>query len=289
MCLVLDDNPKTSGSRDHGRPRWPRTWCRACRRPGSASRRWADLLVTQGRRAPRRCSRPSSAPRAARRRAPTRCAGGTPSARRSGEPVLHRDEVLHRVADEGDEEQPGVEPTESGGAVGEVVAPAQQLRTVVRASGGPAARARRGRSGDPRPPAPRNRARLNSAPPRAVPLHPLPPMIDSCSCMEVRSQVSMCMLIRRATRKEPSTSQRRPPASPSPDPDELLEGRRVSAFRLAVPSLNPIRLRAVTCSAEVEEVRPKPSCAQRTATEPNPSRARLRIAWTATWGSSAQA
>ena len=58
---------------------------------------------------------------------------------------------------------------------------------------------------------------------------------------------------------------------------------------LAVPSLKPSRLRAVTCLVEVEEVRPNPSCAQRIATVPNPIRARLRIACTATCGSWAQA
>ncbi len=36
-------------------------------------------------------------------------------------------------------------------------------------------------------------------------------------------------------------------------------------------------------------MRPKPSCDQRTATTPKPSRTRLRTAWTATCGSSAQA
>ena len=56
-----------------------------------------------------------------------------------------------------------------------------------------------------------------------------------------------------------------------------------------VPSLNPNRLRGVDWLVEVVEVRPKPSCDQRTATVPKPIRARLRIAWTATWGSSAQA
>ena len=25
LCLALDDNPKTAGPGDHGRPRWPRT------------------------------------------------------------------------------------------------------------------------------------------------------------------------------------------------------------------------------------------------------------------------
>ena len=62
-----------------------------------------------------------------------------------------------------------------------------------------------------------------------------------------------------------------------------------SAFTLAVPSLNPNRLRGVTWRSMVDEVRPKPSCDQRTAAVPNAIRARLRTACTATCGSSAQA
>ena len=58
---------------------------------------------------------------------------------------------------------------------------------------------------------------------------------------------------------------------------------------LAVPSLNPIRLRGVSWLRLVLEVRPKPSWDQRIATVPRPIRARLRTAWKATWGSSAQA
>ena len=45
----------------------------------------------------------------------------------------------------------------------------------------------------------------------------------------------------------------------------------------------------VACSVDVDDVRPKPSCAQRMATVPKPIRARLRIACTATCGSWAQA
>ena len=56
-----------------------------------------------------------------------------------------------------------------------------------------------------------------------------------------------------------------------------------------MPSLKPNRLRGVDCAVEVDDVRPKPSCDQRTATVPKPIRARLRIACTATCGSSAQA
>ncbi len=45
----------------------------------------------------------------------------------------------------------------------------------------------------------------------------------------------------------------------------------------------------MTCWLVVDEVRPKPSCIQRSTTVPVPSRARLRIAWNATCGSSEQA
>jgi hypothetical protein len=58
---------------------------------------------------------------------------------------------------------------------------------------------------------------------------------------------------------------------------------------LAVPSLKPNMFRGVDCSRVVDEVRPKPSCEYRTAAVPNPTRARLRMAWTATCGSLAQA
>ena len=56
-----------------------------------------------------------------------------------------------------------------------------------------------------------------------------------------------------------------------------------------MPSLNPIRLRGVAWLVEVEDVRPKPSCDQRTDARPKAIRARLRTACTATCGSSAQA
>ena len=56
-----------------------------------------------------------------------------------------------------------------------------------------------------------------------------------------------------------------------------------------MPSLNPNMLRGVACVVLVEEVRPKPSCDQRTDTTPKPSRMRLRTACTATCGSLAQA
>lgn len=58
---------------------------------------------------------------------------------------------------------------------------------------------------------------------------------------------------------------------------------------LRVPSLKPKRLRGVCASGVVDEVLPKPSCDQRIAIRPKPIRARLRIACTATCGSSAHA
>ena len=62
-----------------------------------------------------------------------------------------------------------------------------------------------------------------------------------------------------------------------------------SALRFAVPSLKPSRLRAVDCDVEVDDVRPKPIWEYRTDARPNAMRTRLRTAWTATWGSLAQA
>ena len=53
--------------------------------------------------------------------------------------------------------------------------------------------------------------------------------------------------------------------------------------------MKPNRLRGVDCDVEVVEVRPNPSCDQRTATVPKPIRARLRTAWKATCGSSEHA
>ena len=56
-----------------------------------------------------------------------------------------------------------------------------------------------------------------------------------------------------------------------------------------MPSLKPNRLRGVACYVDVDDVRPKPSWDQRSAALPKAIRARLRIACTATCGSSAQA
>ncbi len=57
----------------------------------------------------------------------------------------------------------------------------------------------------------------------------------------------------------------------------------------AVPSLNPKRLRGVTCARVVAEVRPNPSCDQRMDARPKAILDRLRIACTATCGSSLHA
>ena len=56
-----------------------------------------------------------------------------------------------------------------------------------------------------------------------------------------------------------------------------------------MPSLKPNRLRGVACVVDVDDVRPKPSWDQRSAALPKAIRDRLRIACTATCGSSAQA
>ena len=56
-----------------------------------------------------------------------------------------------------------------------------------------------------------------------------------------------------------------------------------------MPSLKPKRLRGVAWLVDVDDVRPNPSCDHRTAVAPKPIRARLRMACTATCGSSAQA
>ena len=70
-------------------------------------------------------------------------------------------------------------------------------------------------------------------------------------------------------------------------------GRRIAAVSsermLFVPSLKPMRLRGVAWARLVVDVRPNPSCDQRITTLPRPMRARLRTAWNATCGSSAQA
>ena len=56
-----------------------------------------------------------------------------------------------------------------------------------------------------------------------------------------------------------------------------------------MPSLKPNRLRGVCCAEVVRDVRPKPICDHRMRARPKAMRLRLRIAWTATCGSSAHA
>ena len=90
---------------------------------------------------------------------------------------------------------------------------------------------------------------------------------------------------RRGRSRRPSSRARRRPAP-------RRAGRAASgssALRLFVPSLKPNRLRGVACSVDVDDVRPKPSCDQRTRRRPKPMRTRLRTACTATCGSFAQA
>src|SRR5690349_4486904 len=112
-------------------------------------------------------------------------------------------------------------------------------------------------------------------------------MIASCSASEVRSQVSTIIRILRLTRYDPPVIQSGP--SPGCTHRWSRSSSVSSSLRLAVPSLKPNRLRGVACVFDVDDVRPKPSCDQRTLTTPMPIRARLRIACTATCGSLAQA
>ena len=84
---------------------------------------------------------------------------------------------------------------------------------------------------------------------------------------------------------EPAGRRRRPAGPRRAAPASAVS----SALTFAVPSLKPIRLRGVTWAVEVDEVRPKPSCDQRTRAVPNAARVRLRTACIATCGSSAHA
>ena len=62
----------------------------------------------------------------------------------------------------------------------------------------------------------------------------------------------------------------RPPSTPAPSPRPATQtcsssAAVSSALMLAVPSLKPIGCAGVVCAVEVDDVRPKPSCDQRTA------------------------
>ncbi|CAH0297590.1 hypothetical protein SRABI128_04076 [Microbacterium sp. Bi128] len=147
-----------------------------------------------------------------------------------------------------------------------------------------------GISGSPPRPWSSKSGAVNSSPPESGAPAPLVrPISASCSRSDVRSQISMCIRIRRATRYVPPAIQ--PSSGRVPWPAHTCSPSRAvsSALRLLVPSLKPKRFRGVACDLDVEDVRPKPSWDQRTRDCPKPMRARLRIAWTATWGSSAQA
>ncbi len=94
-------------------------------------------------------------------------------------------------------------------------------------------------------------------------------------------------------RDAPATRYDPPASHPGPSDAEtqtLSSSAAASSARmLAVPSLNPKRFRGVDWAAVVFDVRPKPSCDHRIVARPNAMRLRLRIACTATCGSSAQA
>ena len=196
-----------------------------------------------------------------------------------------------RVALERQEEQPGVEAAELVVAVDEVVAAAQQAWRRRCCRGARGARARPRRCAASR----RRRASLE------VGLGELGAARQRRALALVAADDALLLLEPRAvpaSRSPCGSCARRgsvPPAiqaGPSAvgRPDVLGDAHRgSSALMLAVPSLKPNRLRGVACAVEVDEVRPKPSCDQRIAARPNAMRLRLRIACTATCGSSAQA
>src|SRR3954454_18884144 len=124
--------------------------------------------------------------------------------------------------------------------------------------------------------------------PSGAPAFFVRPIVCSCSASVEVSQGSIRIRIRRVTTYDPPASQSAPGSS-SATQTNWSSALGASAFRLSVPSLNPNRLRGVSCALDVDDVRPKPSCDQRTLTTPAPSRTRFRIACTATWGSLAQA
>lgn len=74
-----------------------------------------------------------------------------------------------------------------------------------------------------------------------------------------------------------------------PDPDVLGHRRVVVGLEVVGAVLEALELRGVRWLFVVDEVRPKPSCSQRSWAAPRASRARLRTAWKATCGSSAHA
>lgn len=97
----------------------------------------------------------------------------------------------------------------------------------------------------------------------------------------------MCIRMRRATRYEPPVIQ----SGPSPFPAHTCLPRAAVSVpeMFRVPSLKPSMLRGVWASGVVDDVLPKPSWDQRIAVRPMPILARLRMACTATCGSSAHA
>ena len=205
--------------------------------------------------------------------------------------VLHRDELRARVADEGEEEQAGVEAAEAVAAVGEVVAAAQQPRAAVVVGVG---EADVGVGGD--------RAARRRALQREVGLGELVAAGQRRALALVAADDRLLLAQRAAVpgldvHVDPAgdevgaagASSRRRGSSPAATQTCSSSASGSSALTLAVPSLKPNRLRGVAWLVDVDDVRPKPSCDQRTATVPKPMRARLRMAWTATWGSSAQA
>ena len=177
---------------------------------------------------------------------------------------------VSRVALVGDEEQPGVEPAQPVGAVDEAVAAAQDRRPRVRA-GWPGRRATSaGSAGSPSTCAVKstgsNSRRWPSG--RADALGPadrLLLLVERSTCPRARSASGSAGRPGRSRRRSQSA-----PLSPSPTQTNRSSAASFSALRLFVPSLKPNRLRGVAWPVLVEDVRPKPSCDQRTLTTPTP-------------------
>ncbi len=105
------------------------------------------------------------------------------------------------------------------------------------------------------------------------------PTKPSWSSSGWRSQTSMVMLIRRATRYEPPASHAACGSSSAPTQTCSSRASVSSALTFAVPSLKPNRLRGVDCDVEVVDVRPKPELrpADRDRAEADPGQVADRV------------
>ena len=193
----------------------------------------------------------------------------------------------------GDEEQPGVEPAQPVAAVDEVVAAAQHPDAAVVVGVHHAGRARRWRpAAGRRGPSARSRARLNSVPPDSgAPSALVRPITRSCSLQRLPVP-DLDRHVDPARHQVGAAGQPAPPAGPRRPAPRRAASSAVgsSALRFIVPSLKPNRLRGGRLAGRGRR-RPAEARAGTSgcAARPKAIRARLRMACTATCGSSAQA